>query len=156
VLAALPAGAHPQVRHQCGARHTEACTMRYRDAGVDASIEPFIADMAAALAWADLVICRAGALTLAEVCAAGVGSLLVPCPRAVDDHQTRNAEYLVERGAAMRVAEGADFGQRLSQQLLTLLQDPGQRLAMALAARACAMPDAARRVADRCLAEALA
>src|SRR5690606_1338131 len=112
-----------EVRHQCGEKQVEDTLQAYRDAGLDpvqvvgsmdprvrgddgagarfeVSVEPFVADMAAAYAWADIVVCRAGALTLAELCAAGVGALLVPFPAAVDDHQTRNAEYLVERGAA--------------------------------------------------------
>src|SRR5690606_36003758 len=82
-----------EVRHQCREKLRADAEAAYAQAGVAASVEPFIADMAAAYAWADLVVCRAGALTLAELCAVGVGSVLVPFPQAVDDHQTRNAEY---------------------------------------------------------------
>jgi UDP-N-acetylglucosamine--N-acetylmuramyl-(pentapeptide) pyrophosphoryl-undecaprenol N-acetylglucosamine transferase len=126
----------------------------YADANVAASVEPFIADMAAAYAWADLVVCRAGALTLAELCAAGVGSVLVPFPQAVDDHQTRNAEYLVERGAALLFAQNDRLAANLAQALRELAADPQRRLAMAEAARSIALPDAAEKVADIVLQEA--
>ena len=124
----------------------------YADANVEARVEPFIADMAAAYAWADLVVCRAGALTLAELCAVGVGSVLVPFPQAVDDHQTRNAEYLVERGAAVLLPQTEQLAARLQQALADLSADPGKRLAMAQAARGLARPDAAQRVAEAVLA----
>jgi UDP-N-acetylglucosamine--N-acetylmuramyl-(pentapeptide) pyrophosphoryl-undecaprenol N-acetylglucosamine transferase len=156
LLAKLPAGQRPAVRHQCGERHAEASRQVYAQAGVSASVEPFIADMAEAYAWADLVVCRAGALTVAELCAAGVGSLLVPFPKAVDDHQTRNAEFLVERGAARLLPEGEGFDARLLDALSSLLADAPARLAMAEAARAAARPDAAERVADLVLQEARA
>ena len=156
VLARLPQAQRPQVRHQCGERHADKSRAVYAEAGVDASIEPFIADMAAAYAWADLVVCRAGALTLAELCAAGVGALLVPFPNAVDDHQTRNAEYLAERGAAAIVAEGEGFADRLLAAAAPLLADAPARLAMALRARAEAQPDAADRVAQIVIEEARA
>ena len=156
VLARLPQAQRPQVRHQCGERHADKARAAYADAGVEAGIEPFIADMAAAYAWADLVVCRAGALTLAELCAAGVGSLLVPFPNAVDDHQTRNAEFLVERGAAAIVAEGEGFADRLLAATASLLADATRRGAMAQAARAAALPQAAQRVAQIVIEEARA
>jgi len=136
-----------QVRHQCGEKMHADAVAAYAAAGVDASIEPFIADMAAAYAWADLVVCRAGALTLAELCAAGVGSVLVPFPQAVDDHQTKNARFLVERGAATLLPQGDD----LPAQLATVLKTLGDRadlLRMAQAARALARPNAAEHVAQ--------
>lgn len=139
------------VRHQCGEKLREEAERAYAAAGVAATVEPFIADMAAAYAEADLVVCRAGALTLAELCAAGVGSILVPFPQAVDDHQTRNAEYLVERGAALLVAQSSSLADDLRGALSTLARDPARRLAMAEAARAIAAPDAAERVADAVL-----
>lgn len=155
VPAALAAqGVALDVLHQCGEQNVAAATQAYADAGVAARIEPFIADMAQAYAWADLVVCRAGALTLAEVCAAGIGSVLVPLPSAADDHQTWNAEYLVEHGAAVRVAEGADFVPRLAEQIRVLASDAGLRLARAEAARALARIAAANDVADAILAEA--
>ena len=143
-----------QVRHQCGEKLREEAEQAYAQAGIEASVEPFIADMAAAYADADLVVCRAGALTLAELCAAGVGSVLVPFPQAVDDHQTRNAEYLVEHGAAQLLPQGEHLVVRLQAVLASLLADPAQRLAMAEAARALSIPDAAERVADAVLAAA--
>jgi UDP-N-acetylglucosamine--N-acetylmuramyl-(pentapeptide) pyrophosphoryl-undecaprenol N-acetylglucosamine transferase len=142
------------VRHQCGEKLRADAEAAYAQAGIDASVEPFIADMAAAYAWADLVVCRAGALTLAEVCAAGVGSVLVPFPQAVDDHQTRNAEFLVERGAALLLEQDAALAARLADVLRDLAGDAGKRHAMAEAARLLAKPDAAARVADAVLQEA--
>lgn len=156
VLAGLPADRRPQVRHQCGERHADATRETYEKAGVQASVEPFIADMAEAYGWADLVVCRAGALTLAELCAAGVGSVLVPFPAAVDDHQTRNAEFLVEAGAAVLVPEGEGFAGRMAAAAGELLHDPARRLAMATAARGIAHADAAGRVAGIVLEEARA
>ncbi|HET8818524.1 MAG TPA: undecaprenyldiphospho-muramoylpentapeptide beta-N-acetylglucosaminyltransferase [Xanthomonadaceae bacterium] len=143
-----------EVRHQCGATLVDEATDAYAQAGVRASIEPFIADMAEAYAWADLVVCRAGALTLAEICAVGVGSVLVPFPAAVDDHQTRNAEYLVEHGAARLLPQGDGLDTRLAAVLAPLARDRAQRMAMALAARAIATPDAADRVAQVVMQEA--
>ncbi|TNJ35515.1 undecaprenyldiphospho-muramoylpentapeptide beta-N-acetylglucosaminyltransferase [Arenimonas terrae] len=156
VLARLPEGQRPQVRHQCGERHADKCRQVYAGAGVAASVEPFIADMAEAYGWADLVVCRAGALTLAELCAAGVGALLVPYPNAVDDHQTRNAEFLVERGAARLLPEGEGFEDRLFAAARPLLADAPARLAMAEAARAAALPQAAQAVAAIVIEEARA
>jgi len=137
-----------EVRHQCGEKMRDDAQRAYADAGVAASIEPFIADMAAAYAWTDLVICRAGALTLAEVCTAGIGSMLVPFPQAVDDHQTRNAQFLVERGAAVLLKQDEQLAGRLRDVLRELAAAPERRMAMAEAARALSMPDAAERVAD--------
>jgi UDP-N-acetylglucosamine--N-acetylmuramyl-(pentapeptide) pyrophosphoryl-undecaprenol N-acetylglucosamine transferase len=148
-LAALGADAGPiAVRHQCGEKMREDAERAYAAAGVAATVEPFIADMAAAYAWADVIVCRAGALTLAEVCAAGVPSLIVPLPTAVDDHQTKNGMYLVERGAAQLFKQSDALPAQLTDALRTLATDPGKRLAMAEAARALALPDAAERVAE--------
>lgn len=141
----------PQIRHQCGARHAEAARAAYAEAGVAASVEPFIDDMAQAYAWADLVLCRAGALTLAEIAAAGCGAVLVPYPHAVDDHQTRNADAFVAAGAALRIAEAEATPARLQQELAQLLADRTRLIAMAQAARGLAKPDAAQRIADYCL-----
>lgn len=140
-----------EVRHQCGARHLEKTRQLYSAADIDVQIEPFIEDMAAAYAWADIVICRAGALTLAEICAAGVASILVPYPHAVDDHQTRNAEVLVEAGAARLIAEGDGFVKRLGACLDELDRDRPRLLKMAAAARSLARTDATARIADTCL-----
>ena len=145
-------GTPVEILHQAGERMLDAARQAYADAGVAARVEPFIADMAAAYAWADLVVCRAGALTLAELCAVGVGSVLVPFPQAVDDHQTRNAEFLVERGAAVLLPQSDQLAVRLRDVLAPLSADADKRLAMARAARALARPDAAQRVAEAVLA----
>lgn len=150
-IAALPPQARPQLRHQCGRSGEQATRSAYEEAGVEASVEPFIADMAQAYAWADLVVCRAGASTIAELSAAGLGSVLVPFPHATDDHQTRNADYLVARGAAHLVPEGEGFVQRLSAALQAPLADAAARLRMAQAARSAAFDDAAGHVAGHCL-----
>ncbi|KAF1708966.1 undecaprenyldiphospho-muramoylpentapeptide beta-N-acetylglucosaminyltransferase [Pseudoxanthomonas kalamensis DSM 18571] len=143
-----------EVRHQCGEKLRDEAVRAYAEAGVPAGVEAFIADMAAAYAWADLVVCRAGASTLAELCAAGVGSVLVPLPTAVDDHQTRNAEYLAEHGAAILLKQDERFETNLQAALAELLSDPARRLAMADAARRLARTDAAERIADIILEEA--
>ena len=154
---ALAALGHPdvEVRHQCGEKLRAEAEAAYAQAGVRASVEPFIADMAAAYAWADLVVCRAGASTLAELCAVGVGSVLVPFAAAVDDHQTRNAEYLVQAGAAVLLKQDDALAEHLQPVLRQLLADPARRLAMAQAARGLAKPDAAERIADIILEEAV-
>src|SRR5690606_3640695 len=100
-LALMPAAERPQVVHQAGAAHAERLRETYRAAGVEAEVPAFIDDMAARYGEADLLVCRAGATTVTELAVAGVGSILVPFPHAVDDHQTRNARYLADRGAAL-------------------------------------------------------
>ncbi len=150
-LAQMPAGHRPRVRHQCGAKLAEAARAAYAQAGVDASVEPFIANMAEAYAWADFVVCRAGALTLAELAAAGVGSLLVPFPHAVDDHQTHNGESMVAANAAVLLPESEASAERIRTELERLLADRARPLAMAEAARSLAKPDATARIADLCM-----
>ena len=144
-------GAQIEVRHQCGEKMRDEALRAYKAAGVVASVEPFIADMAAAYAWADVVVCRAGALTLAEVCAAGVASVLVPLPTAVDDHQTKNAQYLAQRRAAVLLKQDAELTDRLAMTLRDLALNADKRLFMADAARSLAKPDAAERVVDAVL-----
>lgn len=151
-LALLPAGERPQVRHQAG-RTLAVAQDAYRRAGVEATIEAFIEDMAAAYAWADLVVCRAGASTVAELAAAGCGAILVPFPAAVDDHQTRNGAYLESRGAARLIQESQLSAQALAQALRELLADRAKLLAMAQAARAAAWSQAEGLIADAVLAE---
>jgi UDP-N-acetylglucosamine--N-acetylmuramyl-(pentapeptide) pyrophosphoryl-undecaprenol N-acetylglucosamine transferase len=153
-LAALR-GLPVDVRHQCGEKLRAEAGRAYADAGVEASVEAFIDDMAAAYAWADLVVCRAGASTLAELCAVGVGSVLVPFAAAVDDHQTRNADYLVGHGAALLLKQDAHLAANLQGALRTLAADPVRRRAMAIAARALARPDAAETIADIVLEESI-
>jgi UDP-N-acetylglucosamine--N-acetylmuramyl-(pentapeptide) pyrophosphoryl-undecaprenol N-acetylglucosamine transferase len=141
----------PAVRHQAGRDKVEATRAAYRQAGVEAEVVEFIAAMAEAYAWADLAVCRAGAITLAELAAAGLGAVLVPYPYAVDDHQTHNAEYFVRAGAAERIPQGELDAERLARTLARLLDVPGRLLAMAEAARVLARPGAAAEVAGICL-----
>lgn len=150
-LARVPAGSRPVVRHQCGMRHLDAARAGYREAGVEADVTPFIRDMADAYGWADLVVSRAGALTLAELAAAGVGAVLVPFPFAVDDHQAVNAQGFVAAGAAEMVRESALDEARLAGRLSPLLADRGRMRDMAVAARGLGHPDAAQRLADACI-----
>ena len=151
-VAKLAAPARPRVLHQSGARDCEATTAEYRRLGVQADVRAFIDDMAGAYESADLVVSRAGALSVAELAAAGVASILIPFPAAVDDHQTRNAAWLAQAGAARVVPEQGLTAARLSEELSQLLA-PGRAglLAMAEAARSIAITDAAERVAALCL-----
>lgn len=151
-LALLPAANRPEVVHQAGGRMLDEAAAAYREAGVEARLEPFIDDMAAAYAAADLVVCRAGALTVAELAAAGVASLLVPFPFAVDDHQSANGRFLERAGAARVLVQATLTPESLAAELAALLPDRERLLAMALAARALARPDAARTVAELGLA----
>lgn len=151
-LASLGPVAAVRVRHQVGPDQLESTRQSYRGAPAPgAELTPFIEDMAAAYGWADLVLCRAGAMTIAELAAAGVASILVPFPFAVDDHQTANARYLAERGAAILVPQYQLTGARLCGLLGELAQARGRLLEMANAARELAVPDATARVASRCM-----
>jgi len=120
----------------------------YRDAGVDAQCVPFIDDMAGALSEADVLICRAGAMTVAEVAAAGVAALFVPFPHAVDDHQTANARFLSDEGAAWIQQQSSLTAEWLVDWLSTLTRSELQRVA--IQARQKAKPDSARQIADIC------
>lgn len=146
-LALLSTDERPEVVHQAGEKHIDALRAAYAAAGVDARTVAFIEDMAGAYAWADVVICRAGALTIAELAAAGVASILVPFPHAVDDHQSANARFLVRAGAAMLLPQHELTPERLAL-LRTLTR--GQLLEMAEKARALARPDATTAVAQTC------
>jgi UDP-N-acetylglucosamine--N-acetylmuramyl-(pentapeptide) pyrophosphoryl-undecaprenol N-acetylglucosamine transferase len=149
-LALMDAECRPQVRHQAGKKWVEETRAAYHNAGVDAQISEFIDDMARAYAWADLVVCRSGALTVSELAAAGVGALLVPYPHAVDDHQSRNAEVLTDALAAVVQQEAGMTAESLSTQLSSLLGDRKELARMAVAARSVACPGAAHTVADVC------
>ncbi len=141
------------VVHQTGKQHFAAVTQSYRQAGVQADIKPFIDEMAKQYGKADLVICRAGALTVAEIAAAGVASILIPFPFAVDDHQTYNARFLSERGAARLLPQSDLSAEKLAQILRDLLDgEHGKEklLAMALQARSVAKPDATMKVSEIC------
>ena len=139
----------PQVVHQSGEKHFEALRAAYAAAGVQGELVAFIDDMARRYAEADLVICRAGAVTIAELSAGGMASILVPFPHAVDDHQTANARFLAERGAAMLLPQPELSAERLAA-LIGVLDRPAL-LEMAQNARALGKPDAARIVAQRCM-----
>lgn len=149
-LAAMKPEQRPEVWHQTGLKLIDTARKAYSDAGVEVRLDAFIDDMATAYQWADLVLCRAGALTVAELAATGVASILVPYPYAVDDHQTTNADYLVSAGAALLLPQTELNAQRLLE-LLQLLWQPQQLKQMAQRARDRAMPDAAQQVAAHCI-----
>ncbi|MGM0595335.1 MAG: undecaprenyldiphospho-muramoylpentapeptide beta-N-acetylglucosaminyltransferase [Pseudomonadota bacterium] len=157
-LAALPESARPLVRQQTGKRHIEAARRAYSEAGVEAELLPFIDDMAAMYAWADLVLCRAGALTVSELAAAGVPALLVPYPYAVDDHQRANANYLAEEGAARLIPQEQMSVAALTELLGEFSRAPEQGREtlqkMAERARMLGKPGATVEVADACVAAA--
>jgi UDP-N-acetylglucosamine--N-acetylmuramyl-(pentapeptide) pyrophosphoryl-undecaprenol N-acetylglucosamine transferase len=154
-LAELPQAIRPEVLHQSGTRGLEETAGAYRARGIEAEVRPFIDDMAGAYGWADLAVCRAGALTVAELAAAGVPAVLVPFPAAVDDHQTRNAGHAVRAGAARLLPESELTPISLAEVLRELLEAGRPRLAtMAAAARTTAMADADERLADACVAAA--
>jgi len=134
MLARLSADQRPEVWHQTGEKNFEPTKKRYTTLGLSVNLVPFIKDMAEAYGWADLVICRAGALTIAELCAAGLGAVVVPYPFAVDDHQTANAYFMVNNQAAMCIQQKELTDDRLADIILQLTQLPEKRLAMAQAA----------------------
>jgi UDP-N-acetylglucosamine--N-acetylmuramyl-(pentapeptide) pyrophosphoryl-undecaprenol N-acetylglucosamine transferase len=150
-LAQMDSGLCPEVWHQTGVHDADQVMQAYSTHGITARITPFIEDMAAAYDWADLVLCRAGALTVSELAAAGVGALLVPLAAAVDDHQSRNAAFLVAGGAAEVLPELQLTPATLGTLLTRLLRDQQALLGMAKRARALAKADAAEKVADSCL-----
>lgn len=147
-FALLPANARPQIIHQAGEKQFDALTQAYAAAGVAADCRAFIHDMAEVYAWADLVICRAGALTVAELSNVGAASILVPFPFAVDDHQTTNAAYLQQAGAALLIQQRDLQVQQLAETLQQL--DRSRCLHMAQQARALARPHATQQVAAIC------
>lgn len=154
-LAQLQPEERPQVWHQAGGKLLAAAAECYREVGMEVRLQPFIEAMADAYGWADLVLCRAGALTVAELAAAGVGAILVPFPHAVDDHQTVNGCFLERAGAALLVPQDRLTADGLAQLLQALLRDRSRLLAMAQAARHLARVDAAQRVAQICLRQGL-
>jgi UDP-N-acetylglucosamine--N-acetylmuramyl-(pentapeptide) pyrophosphoryl-undecaprenol N-acetylglucosamine transferase len=148
-LGLVPEARRPQVTHQSGTKHVESVRHCYQQAGVSAQAVPFIDDMAAHYAQADLVICRAGALTVSELAAVGVASILVPFPHAVDDHQSHNARFLVDAGAALLVQQRELSPRRLADLVLGLTRE--RLLEMASRARSLAKPGAAAAVAEVCM-----
>jgi len=140
-----------EIYHQTGTHDRDTVAAAYQAAGIEARVEAFIEDMADAYGWADLVICRSGALTIAELAVVGIAAILVPYPHATDDHQTGNARYLADADAAILLQQ-ADM--KVATLAAMLADFKGQRallLEMATRARALALPDAARRIAELCL-----
>lgn len=152
VPAAIGELANVNVRHQSGKGNQQAVMAAYQQLKTQqVTVSDFITDMAEAYAWADLLICRAGALTVAEVAAAGVPAIFVPLPHAVDDHQTKNAQSLTSKGAAILMPQQQMTAASLQQVIIELLQHPDKLTDMAQASRAAAITDATRRVADICI-----
>lgn len=150
-IAGMPVDARPEVRHQTGKNHLDAVQSLYREHQLQAEVSEFIEDMAQAYQWADVVICRAGALTVAEIAVVGLASILIPLPHAIDDHQTANARWLSDNGAAELLVQSEMTAVRLGNLLLEFNQNRKKLLDMALTCRSLARPEAAERVADICL-----
>ena len=155
-LAILDSNQRPEIMHQTGKAHSEITKEQYQLLNLDSQpgnvqVLPFIEDMAAAYNWADFVICRAGALTVAELTSAGLGALLIPFPFAIDDHQTANAQLLVKQGAARLIQQKDLSAEILAEQIAEVCGSPELRLDMAMRARALAKDNAAQRVAAVCL-----
>lgn len=153
-LGEIPLDKRPVVRHQAGKNKDEATISLYEKMNVEADVTPFIEDMAEAYAWADLVICRSGALTVAELAAAGVASILVPYPYAVDDHQTANAKYLSDAGAALLMPQDELTQATLSSLLEELCSNRDRLIEMSITARDLAKPHATDDVAALCAEQA--
>lgn len=147
-LAMIPPEARPHVLHQSGKLHYQATRAAYEAAGVEAMVAPFVDNMAFYYEQADLVVCRAGALTVSELAAAGLASILIPFPLAVDDHQTVNAHFLSDRGAAVLLPQKEMNPERLAELLRGMTRERVAK--MAQEARAAAQPKAAQRVAEVC------
>jgi UDP-N-acetylglucosamine--N-acetylmuramyl-(pentapeptide) pyrophosphoryl-undecaprenol N-acetylglucosamine transferase len=148
-LAALPADISFEVVHQAGEKHIDALQANYHEAGVQAETKAFINNMSEMYAWADVVICRAGALTIAELACVGIASVLVPFPHAVDDHQTYNAKYLSDAGAAKLIQQTEFNVQKATEILSSLTREIC--LEMAIKARKLAKPEATQTVAKICM-----
>lgn len=151
-LALMPEDSRPEVWHQAGSTTLDIARSCYARHEVEARLVPFIDDVAEAYAWADLVVCRAGALTISELAAAGLGAVLIPYPSAVDDHQTGNARYLVSADAALLIPQSELSAERLAKALESCARDRALVLQRAVRARALARPDATQDVVERCLA----
>jgi len=149
---ALASLGHPlNIRHQTGEAMRAETADRYVAAGLVANVSAFIEDMAEAYGWADLVICRSGAMTVSELAAAALPAVLVPYPHAIDDHQTKNAHYLADIGAAVLMPQSELTPTSLASVLMNLLESPKKIELMSQKARAMAKPDATGVVADICL-----
>lgn len=140
-----------EIKHQTGQKHIEKTQENYKEQGIKAEVLAFIEDMADAYGWADLVICRAGALTISEIAAAGIGSILIPYPYAVDDHQTYNAKFLTHNNAAILIPETEFSEEKIYSYLEDLLNNPKKLLEMAEKAKELAKIDSAEQAAEYCL-----
>jgi UDP-N-acetylglucosamine--N-acetylmuramyl-(pentapeptide) pyrophosphoryl-undecaprenol N-acetylglucosamine transferase len=150
-MALLAHNERPQIWHQTGSKKHRITQDGYNKAKVSARIDAYIDDMSLAYAWADLVICRAGALTVSELAGSGIASILVPYPHAVDDHQTKNANVLVQAGAAILLPQAQLSAVTLSEHITALQSQPSTLNNMAAAALTCAAPNAAHTVAQHCM-----
>lgn len=147
----MPEAVRPQLWHQCGERHLDTCREAYQQVGLGVRVDPFIGDMAAAYEWADFIVCRSGALTVSEIAAVGIGALFIPFPHAIDDHQTKNAQWLLDAGAAQVIQQSELNESKLAQLLEEILSDRQALLDMAERGRKLASPNATQRVADVCV-----
>lgn len=147
-IALLNLADRPQLKHQCGKKHIETCEKNYRDNSVDAEVLPFIDDMRAAYDWADLVICRSGALTIAELAAVGIASVLIPYPYAADNHQFHNACFLQSENAARVINEDELNSQSLAALLTHFQNNRDELITMSVNARAQATVDATQKLAQ--------
>lgn len=149
-LALLPEAIRPEVFHQAGANLSEETGKKYQQAGVLARVEPFVEDMASMYRWADLAVCRSGAMTVSELTCAQLPALLVPFPFAIDDHQTGNAQWLVNAGAARLLPQATLDAGKLAGQLRELIENRNALQAMSVAMKSLAKPESASLVADIC------
>jgi UDP-N-acetylglucosamine--N-acetylmuramyl-(pentapeptide) pyrophosphoryl-undecaprenol N-acetylglucosamine transferase len=149
-LKLMPAALRPAIRHQTGKAKDAPVKAAYQSNDIDAEVAEFITDMADAYRWADFVICRAGALTISELCVAGLGAILVPYPFAVDDHQTRNAQFMVEGGAAWLLPQAELNPSVLAEMMIPLFAKRERLTILSDAARKLAKVDATEQVSDEC------
>ncbi len=147
-------GERLEIRHQTGDAMLKVTEAVYEKLGIEATVTAFIQDMAEAYRWADMVICRAGAMTVSELATAALPSVLVPFPLAIDDHQTANARYMADAGAALLLPQSELTPQKLAEELKIIIKNPERIAAMARNAQNLSKPDAAQRVAEFCLIEA--
>ena len=154
--ALLPDELELDIWHQAGTATLEQALSHYRASNIEARVDEFIDDMAAAYGWADMVICRSGALTISEIAAVGLGAILVPYPSAVDDHQTLNARFLVDAGAAVLIPQASLTAQALANELTAWAQDRALVTERAINARSLARPNATRELAGVCVAQEMA
>ncbi len=150
-IAKMAEEVRPNIRHQAGEKTIALAQQQYNAVGVKADVITFIDDMAQAFEWADMIICRAGALTISEIAVVGVPAILVPFPHAVDDHQTQNARYLSAAGAAVLMPQDRLNADTLYKELVKLIQDKKLRIKMAKKAKELARESAAKVVAEQCL-----